>query len=175
MDGDSFDEFGRVIGKVRRLKSRRLEPHRPRPEPRPLQRQADEADVMADAIAGASHPAGFDGAEDMNWTAPGISRRLLRQLRRGQWKIQDQIDLHEMSVAAARTSVRFFLDEAIRRGYACVKIIHGKGLRSGPAGPRLRTATTGLLIHDKRVVAFTSAPPHDGGTGACYVLLRRRD
>ena len=61
-----------------------------------------------------------------------------------------------------------------RDGLTCVKIIHGKGLRSGPHGPRLKQMTASLLIRRDRVVAFASARPNDGGTGAVYVLLDRR-
>jgi len=56
----------------------------------------------------------------------------------------------------------------------CVRVVHGKGLRSGPRGPVLKHAVNVWLRKVDAVVAFASAPRQDGGTGAVYVLLTDR-
>lgn len=116
----------------------------------------------------------IETGEEISWLRPGLQQRVLTRLRRGHWRVQDEIDLHQMNVEAAANSVRAFILAAWRDGLSCVKIIHGKGLRSGPDGPRLKRLTARLLTRTDRVCAFASAPRHDGGTGAVYVLLRSR-
>ncbi len=54
-----------------------------------------------------------------------------------------------------------------------MKIIHGKGLRSGAEGPILKRLVDGMLRQRADVLAFASAKPAKGGTGAVIVLLRQ--
>ena len=56
----------------------------------------------------------------------------------------------------------------------CVRIVHGKGLRSGHRGPVLKGVVSALLRNTGAVLAYVSARPVDGGTGALYVLLEGR-
>jgi DNA-nicking Smr family endonuclease len=79
-----------------------------------------------------------------------------------------------MTVAPAKAALREFLLDAQRAGLRCLRIIHGKGLRSGHRGPVLKNTANLLLQRTDAVLAFTSARPVDGGTGAIYVLLGRR-
>jgi DNA-nicking Smr family endonuclease len=103
----------------------------------------------------------------------GYPSKLLRQLKRGQFSIQDEIDLHHMNASAAQLTIAEFLAEAATHGFRCVRIVHGKGLRSKAAGPVLKTLTDRLLRRRNDVVAFASARPAQGGTGAVVVLLKR--
>jgi len=97
----------------------------------------------------------------------------MTRLRRGEFAVGDEIDLHGLGADAARDALREFLAEALRRRLGCVRVIHGKGLRSGPGGPVLKHAVNVWLRKVDAVLAFTSAPRRDGGTGAVYVLLAR--
>ncbi len=123
-------------------------------------------------------------AEPLDWSAAetgeelfflrsGLQRRVLRRLRRGQYAVGAELDLHDMNASAARQSILDFLAASGARGLSCVKIIHGKGLRSKREGPVLKRLTDSLLRRRSEVLAFASAPPNDGGTGAVYVLLRK--
>ena len=85
-----------------------------------------------------------------------------------------EIDLHEMSSAVARDAVRLFLDDCRRAGELCVRIVHGKGLRSKAHGPVLKRMTDSMLRQRADVLAFASARPAQGGTGAVVVLLAGR-
>ena len=173
-DSDDFDAFRKALGDVRRIRSERIEPRPPRREARPEQRRADEERVLEDLGRAAPDVEMPETGEELLWLKPGLQSRVLKRLRRGHWKVQDEIDLHQMNVAAATSSIRTFLAEARASRHACVKIIHGKGLRSGPGGPRLKAATARVLSRHPDVLAFAAAPPSDGGHGAVYVLLGQR-
>lgn len=174
-DNDHDTElFREAIGPVRRVRSDR---HHERPVPPPAvprQRESDEARVLDDLARGPMDFSDAETGEEISFLAPGLQKRVLKRLRRGHWRVQDEIDLHEMNLEAARSSIRNFLEEAERQGLTCVKIIHGKGLRSGPAGPQIKRLTAAVLSRHARVAAFASAPPNDGGTGAVHVLLKAR-
>jgi DNA-nicking Smr family endonuclease len=94
----------------------------------------------------------------------GYSPKLLRQLRRGHWRVEDELDLHGLTRTQAERAIGDFLDEA--RGMRCVRIVHGKGM--GVLRETLRAA----LPARAEVVAFVEAPPAQGGAGAALVLLR---
>lgn len=170
---DDTSEFRQAVGKVRRVRTRRAET-RPAPAPpEPKMRRRDEARVMDDLAAGRGHEPDLDSGDELLWHQPGLQKRILVRLRRGHFRVQDELDLHQMNTDAAGRSIRLFLDESEARGFRCIKIIHGKGLRSGPGGPRLKRLTARLLIRDRRVLAFAPASPGDGGNGAVYALLGR--
>ena len=110
-------------------------------------------------------------AELVKQKESGVQRKLVRQLKRGQIKIEEELDLHGMRVREAGVALDRFLSECSERGLRCVRIIHGKGLRSG--GSVLKENVDQWLRLRSDVVAFSSAPPNDGGTGAMYVLLKK--
>ena len=172
---DDFSAFRDAVGPVRRIESSRAESRPPRVRPRPRMREADEARVLDELAEARPGDDPLETGEELQWLRPGLQRRVLARLRRGHWRVQDEIDLHQMNVDAATRSIRLFLDDARVAGFSCVKIIHGKGLRSGPDGPRLKQVTGRILSRHPRVLAFTAARPGDGGTGATYVLLKNRE
>jgi len=103
-----------------------------------------------------------------------ISRRTLRGLRDCRFAIEAEIDLHGMSRTEAQSQLRDFILGCIERRIGCVRVIHGKGARSGPDGPVLKNSVRQWLTRWEEVLAYTSAQPKHGGTGAIYVLLGRR-
>lgn len=168
--------FREAIGAVRPLaEAPGVEPGKPKPEPRARQFAEDEAEALrASRLDPFAAPAG--PAEEIAYRRDTVSPKLLRRLKRGEYAVQDEIDLHALGVDAAAELLRAFLADARRRGHLCVRVVHGKGLRSGSAGPVLRRMTEGLLRQRSEVLAFCSAPPAQGGTGAVLVLLApRRD
>jgi DNA-nicking Smr family endonuclease len=98
----------------------------------------------------------------------------MRKLKRGQFPVEAEIDLHGLRQHAAQAALRQFLSECLRRGLQCVCVIHGKGLRSGPGGPVLKVIVHHWLRKVEDVAAFATARPADGGSGAVYVLLTVR-
>ena len=165
--------FRDAIGRVRPLTgSFDLPPQPPRPRASARQFELDEAAVGDDMLNEPFDVASVEMGDEILYLKPGNSPNLLKRLRRGQYSIRSEIDLHEMTVAVARTAVKAFLDEAIRHREFCVRIVHGKGLRSAARGPVVKRMTEQLLRRRGDVVAFSSALPAQGGTGAVLVLLQ---
>ena len=108
----------------------------------------------------------------LSFQRAGVRNQVMRRLRRGLFPIEDELDLHGLNQAAARARLAEFIAHARDSGRRCVRIIHGKGYRSGARGPVLRTAVDLWLRRHFDVMAFSSARTLDGGTGALYVLLR---
>jgi DNA-nicking Smr family endonuclease len=164
--------FRDAIGEVRRLDPVAQPPAAPRPGPRARMFEADEAAVRGELLDSAFDPGLMEIGEELFYLRDGYPPRLLKALRRGQYSVQDELDLHQMNAAAAQKSMADFLAEARHEGLRCVRIIHGKGLRSRAAGPVLKRLTDRLLRRRDDVVAFASAQPAQGGTGAVVVLLK---
>jgi DNA-nicking Smr family endonuclease len=164
--------FEQAVGPVRRLADHDYAPGRPRPAPEPLQSRLDEARVPLELTRSAIDPAQIEIGEELSYLKDGLSPRLLRQLKRRQYSISDEIDLHQMTADVARKAIKLFLDESRREHRLCVKIIHGKGLRSRAQGPVLKRLVDAMLRRRSDVLAFASAAPAEGGTGAVVVLLR---
>jgi DNA-nicking Smr family endonuclease len=103
----------------------------------------------------------------------GVPETVLRRLRAGRYRIEAEIDLHGLPVNDATAHLADFLRHARAAGLRCVRVIHGKGLRSGNRGPVIKNTVNALLRRCDRVMAFASARPAAGGTGATLVLLSR--
>lgn len=146
----------------------------PRPAPRARQREADEAVAREALASGALDDVEADPGEEIFHARPGVLHRDLRRLRRGRYAMQAELDLHGHTRAAAADALRRFLLECRTRGFTGVRIIHGKGRRSDNDGPVLKPAVAGWLRRRDDVLAFCSARPVDGGSGALYVLLAHR-
>lgn len=173
-DNDDWGLFRESVGPVRRIHSSRAEGEPRLPKAKPRMREADERRVLDELTQPRPFEHELESGEELLWLRPGLQKRVLTRLRRGHWRVQDEIDLHQMNTDAATRSIRSFVHESLLSGFRLVKIIHGKGLRSGPGGPRLKTVTARVLSRHSKVMAFASAPPTDGGTGAVYVLLEAR-
>lgn len=126
-------------------------------------------DVAADA--GGAGPS-ICGGEALSFQRAGVQTQVVKRLRRGLFPIEDELDLHGLTQTVAREQLARFLTINRDAGRRCVRIIHGKGYRSGARGPILKIAVDLWLRRHLDVLAFTSARPIDGGTGAVYVLLR---
>jgi DNA-nicking Smr family endonuclease len=107
----------------------------------------------------------------------GLHPDTLKTLQRGEYALDDRLDLHGLTKEEARQAVDAYLQRAQLRRYRCVLIVHGRGLHSEQGVPILKDAviswlSEGALSHS--VLAFASARPIDGGSGATYVLLRKQ-
>lgn len=165
--------FREAIGSVRPiLAPERVQP--PPPAPIPRQRLADEAEALQGSRKVPVQGDLMDGTEPLSFRREHVAPRLLSGLKRGQFVVEDELDLHQMTASAARASLRRFVAEAHRDGLACVCIVHGKGRRSEAGVPVLRPLVAEWLTQRADVLAFASAPPALGGTGALLVLLDRK-
>ena len=116
--------------------------------------------------------AAMTGDEALSFQRAGVRIQTLRRLRRGLYPVENELDLHGFSQAAARQQLADFIAQSRDAGCRCVRIVHGKGYRSGARGPVLKAAVNLWLRRHLDVMAFVSARAIDGGSGAVYVLLR---
>ena len=157
----------------------RLNAPAPSPRPRASRRAEDDAEAyaaLADLVDGVGPFDIADTDEYIEGLAPGIDRRLLRQLKRGDYSIQGHLDLHGMTSEEARGEVERFVDAARNAGKRCVLLVHGRGLHSKDSIPVLKERLKVWLTRGRigqSVLAFATARPADGGAGAVYVLIRK--
>jgi DNA-nicking Smr family endonuclease len=154
--------------------------HSPRQAPvlqqRPRRKRAVSVDALDDidrSMPLISSAAEEDsGASPLRFQRGGVRDQVMRRLRRGLYPTEAELDLHGLSQAAARDRLADFIAHSRESGRRCVRVVHGKGYRSGARGPILKSAVNLWLRRHLDVMAFTSAKAIDGGTGAVYVLLR---
>ncbi|MEA3139981.1 MAG: hypothetical protein QOK23_2150 [Gammaproteobacteria bacterium] len=147
------------------------------PKPRTRRRKPAAAslenlDDIMPLIGTESAESAHSGDEPPSFQRAGVRSQVMRRLRRGLYPTENELDLHGLNQAAARDRLADFIGRSRDAGQRCVRIIHGKGYRSGTRGPVLKTAVNLWLRRHTDVMAFTFARPIDGGTGALYVLLR---
>ena len=158
--------FRAAVGAVNPLpEQNRITPQPPSPKPfRPTSATPHEIpDTLSDHAA--------ENAPD-DFLDNGLSRMTLRKLRRGNWPIQDTLDLHGNTGDAARKLLQEFLHAAAQHELRCVLVIHGKGMNSQSGEAVLRKLTRHWLTQHPNVLAYCNAQPKDGGSGAVLVLLR---
>lgn len=169
--------FSHAIGPVKALALKHRPGHRARverdlPAPIPAQKQRDEQAVMQEAISDDFDAETLlDTDESLSFRRPGMGPDVVRKLRRGNWSIQRQLDLHGFRREDAREALGAFIREANKAGVRCVRVVHGKGLGSPGKTPVLKGRVQGWLIQKQEVLAFVQARPADGGAGALVVLL----
>ncbi len=164
--------FRSAIGDVRPVSTDRVDPRPEPPAPHPARTLDDAAQVLRELADTPLAEMELAMAEPLSYVKDGVAARILRRLGRGEYAVRDEIDLHQMTAPVATRAIAGFLDASRRGGRLCVRIIHGKGLRSKSDGPVLKRLTDQLLRRRGDVIAFRSARAADGGTGAVVVLLR---
>lgn len=166
--------FREAIGPVRELAGM-TDPRRasrPAPAPQALQSQADERRVLDELLATADEAlTAIASGEVLAHLQDGYPPRLLRQLRRGQFVVEAELDLHHLRLAAGRALLGQFLAECRQRRQRCVRIVHGKA-RAAQEGSVLKAMVDRVLRQRAEVIGFVSARPQDGGTGAVVALLK---
>lgn len=161
---------------MREVKRLRPEPHKPEPPKPPAQARftrSDQREVLRESLLPPQDEALLSTGDELIFRRPHIPEAVLLKLRRGHYCVDAEIDLHGLTGAEAKAALRDFLADAAQRGMTCVRIVHGKGKRSGPRGPVLKNVVNRWLQHSNAVLAFASARSVDGGSGAVYVLLSK--
>lgn len=142
-----------------------------KPAPRARFTRQDRYEVLAESMTVSAAELDVEVGDELRFRREGVQDAVLRKLRRGVYRVDAEIDLHGLTEKEAREALRDFLARAVAQQLRCVRIVTGKGLRSGPRGPVLKVAVNAILRKTGPVVAFCSARQIDGGTGAVYVLL----
>jgi DNA-nicking Smr family endonuclease len=169
--------FRNEVADVRPLTAEaRIEVVKNKPSIRPKTRQDNDAEknsstnVMSDPVDLREAAV----ADVLFFARSGIQQKVQKKLRRGELPIEDELDLHGYTVAEAKSAIYEFLDHCRKQHTRYIRIIHGKGYRSEQKIPLLKTHVAYWLPQLSEVLAFASAQPRDGGTGAIYVLLKSR-
>ncbi|MFC3551106.1 Smr/MutS family protein [Lysobacter cavernae] len=174
-DDDEAALFRTAIGPVRRLRDTAPPPDKPKPKPRARMAERDEADAR-EQFRHALEADLLEAGDALAYRRDELPPRVLQRLKRGEIAVQEELDLHGADAREAELLLRAFMNDARQHGVGCVRIIHGKGrhgrasIASGGA-PVLKNLVDRLLRHRADVLAFHSAPPTQGGTGAVLVLL----
>lgn len=165
--------FARAVGAVQPLPLKErvhIPPHRP--TSRPLQQDLDDQAALVESMSDEFDVSTLLDVDDqLSFRRPGIGTDVTRKLRKGQWSIQGQLDLHGLRSDEARTALGQFVRDAKRMGWRCVRVVHGKGLGSPGKEPVLKSKVQRWLVQKNEVLAFVQAKPSDGGAGALMVLL----
>jgi DNA-nicking Smr family endonuclease len=167
--------FQRAMRDVLPLKrSQRALPPRRKTRGRASFARAERSAVLRESLGIGADLYEVQPGDELIFRRAGVPETVLRRLRRGQYRVEAEIDLHGMTVSEASAELGDFLRAARANDVRCVRIIHGKGLRSGNRGPVLKNTVNALLRRSDPVLAFASARPAAGGTGATLVLISRR-
>jgi len=175
LSAEDIELFRREVGPVNPMqpvnranlaKKRKQVPKPPPPLRNPLQERADMLDTF--------EPVESAAGDELSFVRPGVQHAQIRKLRKGHYAIRGELDMHGLTTTQARRQLVAFLHDSRMRGARCVRIIHGKGYNSPNRQPILKSKLNVWLRQCDEVLAFCSAPPGDGGTGAAYVLLSTR-
>lgn len=174
MTDDDKDLFRRALADAKPLRAtRRAAEVIRKPVPRARFSRADEAAVLRESLEADIDDTESHSGESLRFHRPSVGKRTLRKLARGNFSVQDEIDLHGMTVAEAKPRLAEFIERCARDGRLCVRVVHGKGRGSGERGPVLKQKVNRWLRQWDTVLAFVSTRQVHGGTGAVYVLLRQ--
>ncbi len=165
--------FTQSIGNVKPLPAKeRVFITPPRPAPRPLQQDLDDQAALLESMSDEFDVSTLLDVDDqLSFRRPGIGTDVTRKLRKGEWSMQGQLDLHGLRSDEAREALGQFVRDAKRMGWRCVRVVHGKGLGSPGKEPVLKSKVQRWLVQKNEVIAFVQAKPSDGGAGALVVLL----
>ena len=171
-DEDEHALFLQAIGEVRRLDAPAEAPPKPKPRAGAGMRERDEQAALSEFKQVMSQTI-LDPGDVSSFRRDEVSTRVFSRLKRGEFAVQDELDLHGLRLEAAQALLREFLRQVSAEGLGCVRIIHRKG-RNSDGVPVIKNFVDQHLRHRRDVLAFHSAPLNQGGTGAVVVLLKRR-
>ena len=170
---EDLEYFRREMADVAPISHDLVPPELKKPAPIPFQTYKDEQAVVQESVSHSLDEIAMESGEELFFQRPGLRLSTVKKLKRGQFSVAAELDLHGLVVKDAKQAITLFLAECRQDQKHCVRIIHGKGRRSPQGLPVLKNKVNLWLQHRDEVLAFCSARPVDGGTGAIYVLLRK--
>ena len=168
-----FNLFRDAVKGVRPLNADQHVVHKAPPAAVPRQSRRNDEEALSEMAAGHFDYENLEYGDEAFFQRPNVNRTTMRKLRRGQFAVQAELDLHGFVADEAKAALAEFIERCSVRGLSCVRVIHGKGHRSPGKTPVLKPKVASWLSRWDPVLAFATARPVDGGTGALYVLLRR--
>jgi len=166
--------FSEAMADVKEIKEfRKIPPNIP-PKIKPIPVTKDDSiEILRQIVQGEGKIRLSDTGEYIEWVSPNIRKDIAQKLHEGSFSVQDHIDLHGMTLFEAEEAFSVFFKEAVKKRLFCIKVIHGRGLRS-PRRPVLKEALKKWLhgTFRKSVLAYSTAKDCDGGLGATYIILK---
>jgi DNA-nicking Smr family endonuclease len=165
--------FSQAVGNVKPIAAKARVLISPQRLPaRPLQQALDDQAALVESMSDEFDVSTLLDVDDqLSFRRPGIGTDVTRKLRKGEWSLQGQLDLHGLRSDEAREALGQFVRDSKRMGWRCVRVVHGKGLGSPGKEPVLKSKVQRWLVQKNEVLAFVQAKPSDGGAGALVVLL----
>lgn len=114
-------------------------------------------------------------SDSLMFHLPDLPLRTLQSLKKGQLEWQEGLDLHGYTIEAARAALTDFIRDGRKKSFRCLLLVHGKSYNRDGEVPSIKSHVNAWLRQMPDVLAFCSATPADGGTGAVYILLRTRN
>jgi DNA-nicking Smr family endonuclease len=166
--------FVRAVGAVTTLDHAPRVNLSPMPAPPLAQQQIrDDINVLRESLSDDFDVSTLlDTDDELSYRSQGIGTDVTQKLRKGHWSLQGQIDLHGLRSDEAREALGQFIRDASKRGWRCVRVVHGKGLGSPGKTPVLKSKVQRWLVQKTEVLAFVQAKGSEGGAGALVVLLK---
>jgi len=166
--------FIRAVGAVTTLDHAPRVDLSPVPAPPLAQQQIrDDINVLRESLSDDFDVSTLlDTDDELSYRSQGIGTDVTQKLRKGHWSLQGQIDLHGLRSDEAREALGQFIRDASKRGWRCVRVVHGKGLGSPGKTPVLKSKVQRWLVQKTEVLAFVQAKGSEGGAGALVVLLK---
>ncbi len=178
-ENDSLPEsevrFADLLDKVKPLnreQQNRNSPHSRKLDPTPKETIKDQKRVLEESLDVSIEIDDLQPGDSLSFCRPGIQKSIFKKLKKGQYTIGAELDLHGHTRPEAQVAMAKFIQLSRENNIRCVRIIHGKGYGSSNQGPIIKPLVNKWLQQRNEILAFTSARPNDGGTGAVYVLLK---
>jgi len=172
-ENDDAHLFRNAVIGTRPLKTNKIKPYRNRIKAIPKQRLMDEKYVLEETLDPLCFDETLEQGDELVYSRPGVQQTVMRKLKRGQYSIEAELDLHRLTSEQAHEALMTFIVRCQRQHIRCVRVVHGKGLSSKDKIPVLKLKVNKWLRQWDNVLAFCSTPRFDGGQGAVYVLLKR--
>ncbi len=174
---ENIESFADLLDNVKPLHNdhqNRADIHtrKPKPTPTPNETIKDEQRVLKESLEVSLEVEDLQPGDSLSFCRAGIQKTIFKKLKKGQYSTGAELDLHGHTRPEAQIALAKFIQQSRENNIRCVKIIHGKGYRSNNEGPKLKPMVNKWLQQRNEILAFCSARPIDGGTGAVYVLLK---
>ncbi len=171
---DTFTSAMHKLGVTRIDSSATAETQRAKLAPSNIRTRQGIASVLKESLSQNPEASIHQIENDEDLCKPGLAMRDFTRLKQGKFHREDSIHVRGYTVAEAIRQINDFLISSIQAGYRCVKIVHGKGINSPNGISPIKLNTQGILARNNDVLAYCKAQPNDGGSGAKYVLLRKK-
>ena len=165
--------FRQAVGDVEKIDHDGFELDIPKRQPVPNQTIISEQNTLNQMANDPFDVPDIENGDELYFRRDGVQQQIMRKLRRGQFAIESELDLHGMTVNIAKKELDNFLSLCRSRNHRCIRIIHGKGHGSVDKIPVLKNKLNKWLQKYDSILAYCSAPPNDGGSGAVYVLIKK--